>query len=53
MSDASKVVERARSAAKDLEQVLMKDGVTGDVVKSAAAPFDEIEAELEKLLKDG
>lgn len=53
MSDVSEIVERTRDAARVLEGVLMRDGVTRDEVKKAAEPFDTIESELERLLNDG
>lgn len=53
MSDAGEAVERAREAAKALRDVLVRDGVTGDEIKKAAEPFDQIESELERLINDG
>ncbi len=50
--DAQEIIGNARRAALDLEQVLLKEGVTGEDVKRAAEPFDDIESEIVRLLED-
>lgn len=53
MREAEDVIEDAKSAARDLYHLLQTDGVTGAEVKDAAAVFDDIEYEIEEILKDG
>lgn len=53
MDDVNRVFDKTRTAAEKLQDVLAKDDSTLDDVKRAAGPFDDIEAELERLLKDG
>ena len=53
MRDAEDVIEDAKSAARDMYNLLQTDGVTGAEVKEAAAVFDGIEYEIEELLKYG
>ena len=53
MGEAEDVIARAKSVAGDLYEVLQRDGVTGEEVIRAAAPFDDIEREIKRLLADG
>lgn len=53
MTEAGDVVNRAKIAAKALEDVLTNEQVTGATVKETAVALDDIEADLERLINNG
>ena len=53
MGEAENVISRAKAVALNVKGVLERDGATPDDLREAAADFDDIEAEIERLLKDG
>ncbi len=53
MSEADDVIAAAVSTAYDIKAVLEKPDATGEEVKRAAEPLEQIEKEIERLLANG
>lgn len=53
MGEAEDVIDRAKEVALGIKDVLNRDGATPDDVRNAATDLDDIETEIERLLKDG
>lgn len=53
MSEAEDLISRAKAVALNVQDVLNRDDATIADVRAASADFDDIETDIERLLKDG
>ena len=53
MGEVEDVINRARVAGLNIQNVLNKDGATIGDVREAATDLDDIERDIERLLADG